>query len=228
MWHGGFDQWAVVTPLPQRLDHLVVAVPDLQEGGRLLAARLGVEPSPGGRHHGFGTKNLLVSLGSDAYLEIIGPDPGQPRPRGGRALGVDRVTGPRLVTWAVREPDLEGRMAAARAAGFDPGSIVEMGRDRPDGVRLAWRLGVPPATLAGGELPGDGLVPFLIDWGQTPHPSVGLPAECVLVSLRGEHPDPDAIGAMLRAMDVDLAVTAGSEPRLLATVDTPRGSVELA
>ena len=39
----------------------------------------------------------------------------------------------------------------------------------------------------------DGLVPFLIDWKDSPHPSASTPQGCTLVSLRGEHPDPAAV-----------------------------------
>jgi hypothetical protein len=59
-----------------------------------------------------GTANFLVGLGASAYLEIIGPDPDQPQPVGGRWLGIDRLTAPRIVTWAIRTADIDGSVAA--------------------------------------------------------------------------------------------------------------------
>jgi hypothetical protein len=125
------------------------------------------------------------------------------------------------VTWAVKAPDLDGRVARARAAGYDPGEPQTMGRDRPDGVRLEWRLSVQGAPT------GEGLVPFLIEWGTTPHPSTDLQHGCTLASLRGEHPRPEAIRPLLRAIGAELALSAGPAPALFATLDTPRGRIQL-
>jgi hypothetical protein len=62
-----------------------------------------------------GTANFLIGLGAAAYL--IGPDPDQPQPVGGRWFGIDRLTAPRIVTWAIRTADIDGSVAAARALG---------------------------------------------------------------------------------------------------------------
>jgi Glyoxalase-like domain len=96
-----------------------------------------------------------------------------------------------------------------------------MTRARPDGVVLHWRL-------TSGQRPGDGLVPFLIDWGESEHPSSSAPAGCTLVSLRGEHPEPGRIAAWLAALDLDLPLAAGPRPALYAELDTPRGRVMLS
>jgi hypothetical protein len=86
---------------------------------------------------------------------------------------------------------------------------------------LAWRL------TRSAHLVGDGLVPFLIAWDPGPHPSETSPVGGRLVSLRGEHPEPERIGRMLDAVDVTLEVMPGPQPALIATVECLRGTVEL-
>lgn len=202
------------------IDHIVYAAPDLGIAVSQLERRLGVRPAFGGKHPGIGTSNALLALDGGAYLEIIAPDPERPAPPQPRPFGIDGLSGPRLAGWAVKASDIDERVRRARGAGYDPGEVMDFGREREDGTRLSWRFTFPPSS-------GDGLVPFLIDWGDTPHPSAGSPAGCSLVSLRGEHPRPERVLAMLRALEVELEVGSGSEPALVVALDTPNGRVEL-
>jgi hypothetical protein len=203
------------------LDHLVYAVSHLEAGVADLERRLGVRASPGGSHRGLGTCNALLALGPDCYLEIIGPDPEQPAPAVPRPFGIDRLRFGRLVTWAVRAGDLDRRVERARRAGFDPGDVRAMSRDRPDGVRLDWRL------TRRAEPAEDGLVPFLIDWGATESPAVSAPRGCRLIALRAVHPRVPVVSSALYALDVEIALDPGPEPALVAILDTPLGRVEL-
>lgn len=204
------------------IDHLVYAAPDLEAACADLEARLGVRPSAGGKHTGRGTHNALLDLGDGAYLEVIGPDPDQPEPSRPRPFGIAQLAVPRLVTWAAKAPGIEERVARARDAGFDPGTPQAMSRMRPDGVNLAWTL-----TLRD-EAAADGLVPFLIDWGETPHPSATAARGCRLVTLRAEHPRPDSVVPLLEAIGEPLDVREGPHARLIAEVACPRGRVELS
>ncbi len=208
-----------MTALDQ-LDHLVFAVPDLAAGVAEVAERLGVEPSPGGPHPGLGTRNHLLSLGETSYIEVIGPDPDQAAPAAPRPFGLDSLTAPKLVTWAIGESDLEGRRERALAGGYDTGDIRPLSRQAPTGL-LEWRL-----TLRR-EPAGDGLVPFLIDWGETPSPALSSTPGCSISGLRAEHPHPESVGAMLSALGVTLEVARGPEVVLVATLETPNGTVEL-
>lgn len=192
------------------LDHLVYATADLEATTRDLEERLGVRATTGGRHVGLGTHNSLVGLG-DAYLEIIGPDPSQPSPIGARPFGIDELTAPLVVTWAIRVVGIDEAVARSRLAGHDPGEPREMSRTRPDGLVLRWRL-TPPAPS-----PDEGIVPFLIDWGESPHPARGLP-EVELLTLHVEHPDVDAVRLRLRAVGADVPVTHAPTAALVATL----------
>jgi hypothetical protein len=202
------------------IDHLVYGTSDLAATVDDLNRRFGVTLTPGGQHVGLGTRNFLAGLGSGAYLEVIGPDPDRPAPERPRPFGVDDLTSPRLLTWAARVPDLSSVVDGARDAGYDPGPVLPMSRRRQDGVLLEWRL-----TFSE-EDNEDGLVPFLIDWGSSPHPSADAVDGLELVSLTGTHPAPDRVAAKLSALGQELPVTSGP-PALRAVLRTPAGEVEL-
>jgi hypothetical protein len=78
-----------------------------------------------------------------------------------------------------------------------------------------------------------GLVPFLISWdpsclGYLP-PATAV-SGCTLVSLRAESPEPERVRPLLRAVGIEaraLSLAAGARPRLIATLDTPAGRIEL-
>ncbi|HEY2207522.1 MAG TPA: VOC family protein [Pseudonocardia sp.] len=208
-------------PAPASLDHLVLAAPDLGAAARRFAELTGVDPVPGGRHEGLGTANVLVGLGGTAYLEIIGPDRAQPTPDRPRPFGIDALDRPRLTAWAIHPDDLDARVAAARAAGHDPGDPRPLSRAAPDGELLRWRLTWPDMA------DGIALVPFLIDWGDTPAPPErGLPV-VELVDLAASHPRPSAVRASLAALGVDLPVHLGTRASLRARLRGRHGPVVL-
>ena len=203
------------------LDHLVYAVPELESGVRQVEALLGVAAAAGGAHPGFGTRNALVSLGPGAYLEIVGPDPEQPEPDRGRPFGIDALQAPRLATWAVRVSDPAAWAARCAAAGIELGDVHSMSRRRPDGSLLTWRLTDVRADRAGG------VIPFLIDWADSPHPAGTLLPGCTVTALRATHPEPTPVVGALHALGIDLPVDAGTEPGIVAVLDAPVGRVEL-
>lgn len=203
------------------IDHLVYAVPDLDRAVADLETRLGVRTSPGGQHLGHGTRNALIGLGPAAYLEIIGPDPAQPAPDGPRRFGIDGLREPRIAAWAAKSSDLDGVAAEAARRGVHLGPVGSGSRKRPDGAVLQWRFTAPETIVA------DGIAPFFIDWGATPHPASSLPGGAVLAALVGEHPEPERVRSVLMRIGVDLPVRRGSRPALVATVETARGRTEL-
>ena len=203
------------------LDHLVFGVLDLERGVADLERLLGVRASPGGRHPGRGTHNALLALGEDRYLEIIAPDPDPPAPAGPRSFGLDALRSPRLLTWAAKSRELERVVSKARALGVDLGVPGDGGRRTPDGIELRWRY-----TSVHGDRLG-GLVPFFIDWGETPNPARSAARGAGLARLRAEHPDPARVQAVLEGLGISMPVSPGTTPALVATLHTPRGEVEL-
>jgi Glyoxalase-like domain len=197
------------------VDHLIYAAPDLAAAIADLEDRFGVRAQAGGKHIGLGTHNALLALGPRTYLEIIAPDPGQPKPSMPRPLGVDGVTRGRLVGWALACDDIDRAVAKARSHGYDPGEVGGGQRVRPAGTVLRWRA-------AGGAL-ADGLVPFLICWGDTEHPARSAPHGLILKSLQIEHPDPPSLAPSLIALGADIEVTPASAPALVAHLSGPGG-----
>lgn len=204
-----------------RVDHLVWATPDLAAGIAAIERLTGVRASAGGKHPSWATHNALLSLGPGRYLELLAPDPAAPPPAKERPFGLDRLAVSHLVTWAAHEADLEGRLARLAAAGIDLGEILSGGRVRPDGVALHWRLTSPRAMLEGG------VVPFLIDWGSSPHPSTTATPGLSLVALEIEHPEPARARQLLDLLGMELPVREAPLPALVATLEGPLGRREL-
>lgn len=125
--------------MPLSIDHIVIAVADLDAAVRDYAA-LGFTVLAGGEHPR-GSRNALVVFEDGAYLEIIA----FPRPVPDfRWWQVPDRAGPGLVDYAVLPEDFEADLARARAAGIVLGGPIEGGRLQPDGASLAWRSARPP------------------------------------------------------------------------------------
>ena len=204
-----------------RVDHLVYATPDLNRGVEEVEKLLGVRATAGGQHPGRGTRNALIALGPTTYLEIIAPDPEQPPPKESRPFGIDGLKESKLVAWFVSGRDLERLRGEAVSKGVLLGEVKSGSRRRPDGIELSWKFTEPSVLVA------DGIVPLLIDWGDSPHPAHTAAKGVTLVSLRAQHPDVQSVSGMLKNLGVDLPVKQGTGPALIAVIDGPRGRVEL-
>lgn len=201
------------------VDHLIYAAPDLEAAVADLADRLGVRAAGGGQHVGQGTHNRLLALGPRTYLEIVAPDPRQPEPGAPRPYGVDGVTHPGLVGWALECEDVAVAVSRARESGFDPGDPIAGQRLTPEGTWLRWRLS--RNALAAG------VVPFLISWGDTEHPAATAPAGLMLVSVTVEHPNPDSVRGAISALGGHPEVRVAPRPALVTRIRGPRGEVDL-
>ncbi|MFC4425960.1 VOC family protein [Deinococcus navajonensis] len=199
-----------------RLDHLVVAAQTLEAGRAWLEDRLGVTLSPGGEHTLFGTHNALLSLGPDAYLEIIAVNPAACAPARPRWFSLDDpamkarlAAGPALIHWVVR------------VSGLPPApEVLSLSRGA-----LRWTLTVP----VDGQLPMGGVQPSLIAW-QTQAPPSRLPDAGVrLGGLRLGTPEPATLRAALDRLDLidEVEVYEAPQPEVQATLLTREGPVDL-
>lgn len=206
---------------PNGIDHLIYASVNLQRGMDEIENLLGVRPVRGGRHPAWGTHNALLSLGAGVYLEIIARDPELPAPARGLLVDIPEGGRSRLVTWVHRAEHLQGAAAELRDAGFKIGEIESGSRATPDGNEIRWHLTDPYA------MPMDGAIPFLINWGTTPHPSTVVPQGGRFESLLIEHPEANHVRRALSVLGADVEVIEGDTFRLSSTLETTHGQVTI-
>jgi hypothetical protein len=162
-----------------RVDHVIFAAgpAGLDADADRLAALLGAAAVPGGRHPGWGTRNVLIPLAGRAYLEVVEVVE-RPVALGtafGSAVAARSDAGGGWVGWVVAVDDVAGssvRLGREVASGH---------RRRPDGVELRWR------TLGVDVLVTDPELPFLISWDVPDglHPASGAQAVAAGPRLAG-------------------------------------------
>ncbi|WP_145224440.1 VOC family protein [Rudaeicoccus suwonensis] len=150
-----------------RVDHLVFAAePDgLVATAKRLGDALGVEPSDGGVHPRFGTRNSVIPLLRHRFVEVVEvlDHPASDKAPFGQAVRARSEAGGGWLGWVVEVDDISGpeKLLGRQAA---PGN-----RHRPDGTEITWKqLGVRGVI-------SDPQVPFFIEWtpGQDHPSSVG-------------------------------------------------------
>lgn len=203
------------------LDHIMWGVSDLDEGIDYIKENTGVGAVIGGQHPNRGTRNALIALGERQYLEILAPDPAQPDLTEGRVAVLKGLARPRILTWAAGTQDIDTIEKRVRDAGFETEGIQDGSRRKPNGTLLQWRN----LTILGHD---NTVVPFVIQWSKSSaHPSTDSPVGCKLRSLKLEHPQPEKMNALLEAMGLEVRVASGSQPKIIAGIESPKGELEL-
>ena len=176
----------------QSPDHLLIAAPDLDAGSDYAASLLGARPVAGGSHPGMGSRNALLGLEDDVYIEIIAPDPAQ-SPDLPLARFLASLAEPALTWWCARSVDLIELKRQLGTRGIASGPVDAWSRERPDGTALKWQLLMP------GDTPFGPLLPFFIQWDDmAQHPSRHLPVIGRLASLVIRHPDAANLAGFFR------------------------------
>lgn len=212
------------------LDHLMFACADVDKAADWIEKTFGVRPVNGGKHVGRGTRNALVALGGNIYLELIGPDMEQEKPSQVDARGQPYTPG-RLVHWCAKSPNLKEHQAFSKGMKDWPlGDVFAMKRETPEGALLEWSLSVPS------NLPMGGCLPFLIDWEKVIpnglHPATTSPKGLELMELRLEHPDDAEVNKALSGIgvlggDSKVKVVKGNSPGIAAVIKGPKGTFTL-
>lgn len=173
-----------------RLDHIVFAATPkgLAYTADCLSEKLGENFQDGGIHPRFGTRNKVLPLPGNTYLEVVEvlDHPSSDKAPFGQAVRARTELGGGWMGWVVAVTDIS--VIEARL-GRD---AVNGNRHRPDGVELKWKqLGVK-------GLQSDPQLPFFIEWESGPacHPSVGATGNVALQSLEIAG-DPDRVSQWL-------------------------------
>lgn len=165
------------TMLGMRVDHVVYAAgaDGLVATAKRVGALLGVEPSDGGIHPRFGTRNSIIPLRGERFVEVVEvlDHPASDKAPFGQAVRARSEAGGGWLGWCVRVDDI------GIAEGLVGRQSVPGNRHRPDGVELTWKqLGLKGLT-------SDAQVPYFIQWAEnTPHPSGDGPTHAQLLGLQ--------------------------------------------
>ena len=211
-----------------RLDHLSYAAgPDgLAATAARIGGLLGCEFLDGGVHPRFGTRNVILPLGGETYLEIVEvlDHPASDKAPFGQAVRARSVLGGGWLGWAVAVHDIqapEQRLGRPAAQGS---------RHRPDGTELRWKqIGI-------NGLIADPQLPFFIQW-EVPadlHPSSGATGDYSLACLEIAG-DPqrvsewlgEAVEAPLEDVKVEWVAPHGTPGIIAVQIQTPNGLVRL-
>jgi hypothetical protein len=191
-----------------------------------IGARLGAGFTDGGLHPSFGTRNFVLPLADETYLEVVEAldHPAAERAPFGRAVLARKRAGGGWLAWAIRVPDIapvERRLGRPAAHGH---------RRRPDGFDLRWRqIGINDVT-------DDPQLPFFVQWETDDghHPSsTGSRIALKRLEIAGDEDTVDAyLGTSSRqpldAVEVEWLSTADGDTGVVAAVfNTPNGEVRI-
>ena len=208
-----------------RVDHVSYAAEHdgLQATAERLSKLIGVDPVDGGIHPRFGTRNVILPLAHDRYVEVVEvlDHPASDKAPFGQAVRARSENGGGWLGWVVAVDDItpvEERIGR---------QSVEGNRHRPDGVELKWRqLGVK-------GLISDPQLPFFVQWeDRALHPSVGAHTEVTIEGLQIAG-DPARVREWLdlppegtsTVIDFTFVAPHGTPGLLAVTFATPTGTV---
>jgi hypothetical protein len=202
-----------------KLDHIMYAVSNLQDGINEVTKLTGVTAEFGGSHPGNGTCNALLSFGQEQYFEIIAPDPEQELVDNlGEELLNYHFSGIR--TWAVSTADFEAVQKTLSEFDYQT-NVVDMTRTTPDGIKLSWSI-----MRVTGHVFGK-FMPFFINWFDSSHPSKTTPEGCNLTGFSVQLVENHAtFKTLMNALDIDIEVVEGPDG-MRALIDSPKGRVML-
>lgn len=203
-----------------RIDHVVLAVADLDASAERLWEEHGLRFAPGGRHPRWGTANMIAPIGRDyvELLSVVDEGVGSETVLGRTLLELSSA-GDRWFSVCLADDDVEAT-AARLGLEVQPGS-----RTRPDGTEVRWRG-------AGIEERGDDLwLPFFISWDMPSelHPGAApsahrVPVEGIAWAEVGGNED--RLRDWLGGADAPIRVVGG-DPRVHAVSVGLRGGGEI-
>lgn len=204
------------------IDHIVYSVPDLDIAIEQFEKATGVLPVFGGYHLTKGTKNALVNLGNQCYLEILAVDAQNTNIAPPRWMGIDLIQQPQVTRWCLKSTNLQRDSEQLQRINPLLGVINEGQRKTANGDQLAWEMILPLAT------PAVDVLPFMVDWKKsTVHPTDNLLPTVGLERIQLFHPLPVDQNEVLKNLEVEIVVNKASTAAIKVHLATPKGLVIL-
>jgi len=204
----------------RQIDHIVYAVPNLEDACQELESALGVKPVFGGYHKTKGTKNALLNLGDSCYLEILAVDESNKEIEGARWMGVDLIKKPCITRWAIKSDNLPDDQLKLQMYHADMGEIFGGSRQTPNGDLLEWNMILP---LAAPEIE---LAPFMVHWSKNSiHPTENLTQICPLVSIEFRHNNPTKVQHVFDELGLEQNINKGSETDIKIQIKAASGEI---
>jgi len=204
------------------IDHIVYTVINLEAAIDEFEKLSGVRPVFGGYHTTKGTKNAIVNLGGECYLEILAIDERNTSIVPPRWMGVDLVKSPQITRWSLKSDDLQQDREILQKYKPEMGVIQGGQRQTSTGDMLTWEMILPLAQ------PLVESVPFMTDWqNSTVHPTLHLPQECELITLSFTHPNSDEIQKIFNKLNIDIMIEQGKKSMIKAKIKSPNGIFEI-
>jgi hypothetical protein len=202
------------------IDHIVWAVPDIDEGITLFQQKTGVTPIFGGHHTTQGTQNALIKIGPASYFEILAPDTDSPI-QSNRWMGIDLIQSPRITRWAFSTTQIEQKVEALQQYDVNLGQLSAGQRKTTTGDLIKWKMTLPHHS------PLIDLAPFFIDWSESAiHPTDQLADEGLSIErIELSHSEPSRINTLLEALNIDGYQTSTGSYKIGIVLNTPNGLV---
>ncbi len=206
----------------RQIDHIVYTVPDLAAAMDWFEEISGIRPTFGGYHTTQGTKNAVVNLGNQRYLEILAADEENTAIQPPRWMGVDFLEKAQMTRWSLKSNDLPNDSAILKNYHKEMGRIQGGQRKTTSGNLLTWEMIMP---LAAPQLE---VMPFMTDWQNSAvHPTDSMPQQCQLIDMQFIHPTPNLLVPTLTKLALDLDLVVGETISIKAIIQCPKGIITI-
>ncbi len=198
------------------LDHIVLAVPDLDAAMDQFEEMTGIRPTPVGPLQGLGAKTAHIGLNDNRYLELLAPDFDMPGPLGEELAQLQKGT----ITpyyYSIRSSEvsrlIEGYIYDV--LGWDPDHIA-MVQALPDKSIRQWDM----LTMYGHDV--GGAAPCYVKWkDQAHHPTASIALKATLTSCTVQAPKGHDVHKLITGVG-GIKIKYG-QPLLEVTFKSPKG-----
>ncbi len=134
----------------ERIDHIVVVVRQLDDAVA-CATKAGFTVVRGGAHSGGETHNALIAFRDGTYVELLAflatnPDPGH-------YFSERHRRGSGLAEFSLLTDDIDREVSTIADRGIRYPAPTQLGRTRPDGQNVKWRMSLPAPIHPGKGFP---------------------------------------------------------------------------